>query len=253
MEQRWQSSTTFSQTVQTKMLWRHLFYNSHMAIRYGEMKAELNNLKAQQGTPTSSQQKAPASLSLTSEVVYTRWGKATCPASAKLVYSGFGASSSSSSSTATGGGAQYLCMPTDPEWNKFDLKNDSYAFSWLYAAEYLSYEGYGIFPDNVHGHNVACSVCLTTGTTKLMVPAKRTCPVGWDKQYEGYLMSSYVTDTKLTFECVDMEPDIISGTQNITGGPQMFFVSGFCGEYGGLSHCPPYINGRELTCVVCTK
>jgi len=33
----------------------------------------------------------------------------------------------------------------------------------------------------------------------------------WDKQYEGYLMSSYVTDTKLTFECVDMEPDIISG------------------------------------------
>ncbi|KAF6016624.1 hypothetical protein EB796_025065 [Bugula neritina] len=112
------------------------------------------------------------------------------------------ASSSSSSSTATGGGAQYLCMPTDPEWNKFDLKNDSYAFSWLYAAEYLSYEGYGIFPDNVHGHNVACSVCLTTGTTKLMVPAKRTCPVGWDKQYEGYLMSSYVTDTKLTFECV---------------------------------------------------
>ena len=25
----------------------------------------------------------------------------------------------------------HLCMPPVPEWNKFDMKNDSYAYSWV--------------------------------------------------------------------------------------------------------------------------
>ena len=43
-----------------------------------------------------------------------------------------------------------------------------------------------------------------------------------------------------------------TGTANITGGAQMYFVSAYCGS-SGVNHCPPYINARELACVMCTK
>ena len=44
-----------------------------------------------------------------------------------------------------------------------------------------------------------------------MIPARRTCPVGGTREYEGYLMSGYVTDMKTSYECVDVTPDVIGG------------------------------------------
>ena len=48
-----------------------------------------------------------------------------------LFSAGFGAGSQSESSSHRGGGANYLCMPTAPEYNKFDMSNDSLAYSWV--------------------------------------------------------------------------------------------------------------------------
>ncbi|XP_067940947.1 uncharacterized protein [Watersipora subatra] len=183
---------------------------------------------------------------------YIHWGKKTCGADSSLVYSGFGAGSAAGTVTRGGGGAKYLCMPPNPEYNKFDMSNDTAAHSWLYSTEYMSFD-LGIFPRSVHGHNVACSVCHAPRSAKTMIPAKRSCPIGWTKEYEGYLMSGYVRNMKTSYECVDTDPDVIGGTQNVTGGASLYFVSGYCGEYGGLSHCPRYVTARELTCVICTK
>ena len=46
-------------------------------------------------------------------VVYTRWGNSSCPTSSVEVYSGVTAGSYYIHS---GGGANYLCMPNDPEY-----------------------------------------------------------------------------------------------------------------------------------------
>lgn len=34
-------------------------------------------------------------------------------------------------SGGTGGGSNFLCMHPSPEYNKFDMRNDSLAFSWV--------------------------------------------------------------------------------------------------------------------------
>ena len=44
-----------------------------------------------------------------------------------------------------------------------------------------------------------------------MIPALRNCPKTWTKEYEGYLMSSYITNQRSTFECVDETPEGING------------------------------------------
>ena len=57
-----------------------------------------------------------------------------------------------------------------------------------------------------------------------MIPARRTCPLGWTREYEGYLMSSFVTGNKMSFECVDQNPDIIAGKKVDNNGHFLFKV-----------------------------
>ena len=71
-------------------------------------------------------------------------------------------------------------MPLDPEYNRWTAGG---TFSILSGAEYQSYS-YGIFHDFSHNKNVPCAVCFTRGSA-LMIPAKRTCPTGWEVEYEG--------------------------------------------------------------------
>ena len=66
-------------------------------------------------------------------VVYTRWGKISCPntTGTELVYAGRAGGSHQFSS---GGGANYLCMPNDPDY----LRHQSgvQGWSYVYGAEY---------------------------------------------------------------------------------------------------------------------
>ena len=52
-------------------------------------------------------------------VVYTRWGKASCPnvIGTELVYAGI---AGGSLYTEMGGGANYLCMPHDPDYLRYE-------------------------------------------------------------------------------------------------------------------------------------
>ena len=52
------------------------------------------------------------------------------------------------------------------------------------------------------------------------------------------------------YACMDKDPEALTGLQSNLNGALFYFVQGSCATLG---HCPPYIEGAELTCVVCSK
>ncbi|XP_014668859.1 PREDICTED: uncharacterized protein LOC106810100 [Priapulus caudatus] len=83
-----------------------------------------------------------------------------------------------------------------------------------------------------------------------MIPAWNTCPPSWSLEYHGYLMSSHeLHKGRSNFVCVDEDPEVnLSGDGNEDGG-LWYPVEAKCGSLP----CPNYVNGREITCAVCTK
>ena len=72
--------------------------------------------------------------------------------------------------------------------------------------------------------------------------------------FEGYLMSGHHTQNHgTTYECVDKNPQYISGHSADTNGALFYFVTPDCDGLGTTGHCPPYDSNKQLTCVVCSK
>ena len=89
---------------------------------------------------------------------------------------------------------------------------------------------------------------VTKSTMSIL--ARKTCLRGWKSEYQGYLMAGYhahASGTKYT--CMDSHPDTLSGGHTSKGGRLFYPVEARCGSL----KCPPYVEGRELTCVVCSK
>ena len=91
----------------------------------------------------------------------------------------------------TGGGANYLCMPNDPDYLAY--QPGVQGASPVYGAEYQPYSG----PlQAVHDHNVPCATCYaSTRVAVTMIPAKTQCPSTWTLEYSGYLMSTNAVHT----------------------------------------------------------
>uniref|UniRef100_A0A1X7TK51 Uncharacterized protein n=1 Tax=Amphimedon queenslandica TaxID=400682 RepID=A0A1X7TK51_AMPQE len=65
------------------------------------------------------------------------------------------------------------------------------ACSYMYGAEYQSYNK--IFSFHNHDHGVPCAVCYQPFRgAQLMIPGKMYCPSGWSFEYNGYLMAEYL-------------------------------------------------------------
>ena len=83
-----------------------------------------------------------------------------------------------------------------------------------------------------------------------MMPARNDCPSGWTEEYHGYLMAEYHAAKHSTeFICVDGNPEYVHGSKQNKNGALLYLVEGVCGSLP----CLPYVEGRELTCAVCTK
>jgi len=179
-------------------------------------------------------------------VVYTRWGKRTCPTGIALVDSGrIGGSWYSDK----GGAANYLCMPDDPDYEAYTPGVQGW--SQVHGTEY---ETRNSLLSTVYNHNAPCAVCYASNrTVVLMIPAKNRCPSSWTLEYSGYLMSApsirTLQDRRTMFECVDRNPDSVPGTAANTHGAVLYPVEANC---NGMA-CPPYDPQKELTCAVCTK
>ena len=69
-------------------------------------------------------------------------------------------------------------------------------------------------------------------------------------EYVGYLMTGrHNHPHNSVYECVDRNAESIPGSASSNDGSLFYFVQGTC---TGLP-CPPYVNNRVITCVVCTK
>ena len=151
--------------------------------------------------------------------------------------------------TQKGGGANYLCLPEQPQYSTFTAGTQS-GRAYLYGAEYQTGGNDNGPLTSVHDHNVPCAVCYTsTRGTIVMIPARLTCPSSWTREYYGYLMAEYYGHHRSTFECVDHSPQTVPGSSADTDGVLIYHVEVKC---NGIS-CPPYDTQKEVTCVVCTK
>jgi hypothetical protein len=138
-------------------------------------------------------------------------------------------------------------MPTDPTWNKYDDTVHGYAS--IYGAEYSSIAP-GMFTQPLFNHDVPCAVCRTTArSTVMFLPGRDVCYPGWHTEYSGYIMSGnkgYPAATE--YICVDGEPETELRDDRDDNGALLNTVEGMCGSLP----CGPYVNGRELTCAVCS-
>ena len=183
--------------------------------------------------------------------MYVRWGRTTCPGnqSTELVYSG---RAGGRWYNRDGGATNYLCMPDNPDYLQYDSSVEGK--NYVYGVEYNIANGQPLSVNRKNGHNAPCAVCMAVSRCSLlMIPGKTSCPVSWTTEYVGYLMSGgqhHALPT--TYECVDKDPESVPGLNavgcNSTRSGLLTHVEISC---DGMA-CPPYVAGRELTCVVCT-
>ena len=147
-----------------------------------------------------------------------------------------------------------LCLPTDPDWALYTDQEEAHS-GFVYGTEYQSSMGrldqfFGTGHSEQDVPSVVCDV--KTRSSTIMVPGKTRCHLGWTFEYSGYLMSGYNNHAAASdYYCIDKDPE------NVTGGGGgrkdngflLYFVEARCGSL----KCPPYVNGRELICVVCSK
>ncbi|OWF49555.1 short-chain collagen C4-like [Mizuhopecten yessoensis] len=180
--------------------------------------------------------------------VFTRWGRIDCPVNTTtMVYSGY---AGGSHFTHSGAAAEYVCMPSDPIWgpHKDIVHNDWVGF--MYGAEYQA-------PNIMFGmsggvHDVPCAVCLgNQRTTSLMIPGRTECYPGWTEAYHGDLASGYHSfQAASQYVCVDKDPQTFPTRTLLDENGKLFYgVKTKCGSLP----CPPYEDGKFLSCVVCMK
>ena len=183
-------------------------------------------------------------------MVYTRWGRTTCPSTSgtQLLYAGRAAGTNYADK---GGGANHLCLPEHPQYSTYTAGTQS-ARAYLHEVEYETGGPGETGPlRSVNDHNAPCAVCYaSTRETVVMIPAQITCPSSWTREYYGYLMAEARAYHRSTFECVDRSPQSVPGSVANTDGALFYHVEVKCSV--GIP-CPPYNTQKEVTCVVCTK
>ena len=142
-------------------------------------------------------------------------------------------------------------MPHDPDHAPLDLPappNGDH-FGRLYGSEYeFNYK-------NIRqNEDVPCAVCHDIyATSSLMIPGKTLCPGQWTKQFDGFLTSDahYFDHSGAEYLCVDKDPEYATegSKQNDYNGRIFYPVEAICGSLP----CPPYDNGKYVSCVVCTN
>jgi len=148
----------------------------------------------------------------------------------------------------SGGGANYVCLPEIPKYGNY--KPGFQGSAAIYGTEY-EVSAFNPFSQNLHDHDAPCVACyVKTRSSQLMIPATYECPAGWTREYHGYLMTGhYNHKSSKTFVCVDKDAEAVSGSHANLNGALLYVVEGHCGSLP----CRPYVAGKELTCVVCTK
>ncbi|XP_071092852.1 uncharacterized protein [Haliotis cracherodii] len=186
----------------------------------------------------------PQSSSSGGGAMFTRWGKTTCPLGNDVMYKGY---AGGSHYTHKGGPGTTLCLPDSPIYARHTTAD---TYSHLYGTEYETPRATGPL-HNMHQHDVPCVVCCSRHRrSAVMVPARNECFPEWHLEYKGYLFGGSTEHTSSSdYVCVDEDPESIKGGHANKNGHLLYLVESTCGALP----CPPYVNGWEMTCAVCTK
>ncbi|XP_021359347.1 short-chain collagen C4-like isoform X2 [Mizuhopecten yessoensis] len=226
-------------------------YNDLQA-KYDAQNTDLLSIQAKndaQNTDLLSLQTTVTGLPGGRGAVFTRWGRNDCPANTTtMVYSGY---AGGSYFTHPGAAAEYVCMPTDPIWGPYkDYVYGNENVGYIYGAEYE--EPAHIFSMPNSAEDVPCSVCLgSSHSASLMIPGRTQCYPGWTEAYHGELASGYHGHAAASqYVCVDQDPQTLpAGGTHDENGKLFYGVKAKCGSLP----CPPYEDGKFLSCVVCMK
>lgn len=82
-----------------------------------------------------------------------------------------------------------------------------------------------------------------------MIPARLQCPTEWTVEYRGFLMAAHGSYHKSEHVCVDQNPDIKVHEGIMGETDEISIIEAKCGSLP----CPHYVDGSQVTCVVCTK
>ncbi|XP_053384810.1 uncharacterized protein LOC123537564 [Mercenaria mercenaria] len=102
---------------------------------------------------------------------YVRWGRTVCSGNASLVYKGY---MGGNAYTDKGGPANYVCLPEDPIWGKYQDGIQDHGIK-MYGTEYELSGSFNPFDKNVHDEDAPCAVCRTHYETTIMIPARTDC------------------------------------------------------------------------------
>ena len=173
---------------------------------------------------------------LPNTVTYVRWGNSTCEYGADTMYSGF---SGGGHYGHKGSPANLLCLPPDPQY----YSSSSSGSQYIYGVEY---EISGV-NSHAHDRNMPCALCKVTGrSTTVMIPSHYECPVGWRKEYNGYIMAgSHGQEGSTMYNCIDKSLEQIPGSGGNQNPHRLYTVYAVCGHYFPCS-------STEMTCVVCS-
>ena len=176
---------------------------------------------------------------------YIRWGRDDCPSGAVALYSGRAAGTKWN---VKGGTSDYLCLPDNPRYGSTYTD----AASPLYGVQY---QRWPTSSPRAHYDNMPCVVCyIATRSAMFVQQASYLCPSGWSREYYGYMMSDGIgsgRQGRTSSICVDANAKAVPGT-----GAELFpslalFLSVECTN--SELPCSPYVDGRILSCAVCTK
>ncbi|HEW98346.1 MAG: hypothetical protein DRR16_09750 [Candidatus Parabeggiatoa sp. nov. 3] len=181
-------------------------------------------------------------------VSYTRWGRNECPEGASLIYKGIAASGAHNQS---GGISSLLCLIDKPTFATDKVNDGNYDGALLYGTEYETNNKSIATLVDLHDSDAPCAVCLKPqATLTLMIPGTINCPADWNKEYEGFLMGEHHSHpSSHDAACVDIAPELRPGSNKANQNGNLWYPTE--AECGSLP-CPPYVQNRELSCVVCT-
>ena len=156
---------------------------------------------------------------------------------------------------ANGGGSNYLCLPSNPEYDSY--APDNVPHTVLTKVWYETQRNLNAFPNPTFMHLAPCAVCESDQrVTKVMIPAAVRCPNSdWVLEYKGYVMSMADThsDTKTvvtedyyktSYICVDQAEESLTSQPGDWSGSPIYLARAQCSGAGALGSCPPYKSGE---------
>ena len=117
----------------------------------------------------------------------------------------------------------------------------------MYGAEYKDPP-----KSQLHEHQAPCVVCQVTRRSALMMPGTNLCKEGWTTEYVGYVASARTYESRHPHEFVCMDEDVEPTSHSkpeLDGGAIFYPAQTIC----GYLPCLPYVEGKDLLCVVCSR